>query len=98
MNELLSAYTGQQVVVETDTPLSYLGRLEAADETHIKLTECAIYDEVAVQVSLDEYLIEAMKYGPAVQRHELLVKRRRVVAIGPLDQVVDPMDVSDDAV
>ncbi len=90
MTNLLDNYRDEQVVVDTDSRLSYLGRLTGGDEHYLRLTDVAIYDLEVVRVSLEEYLIECAKEGAPVSRKEILIKQSRVMAVSRLSDIIQP--------
>jgi hypothetical protein len=88
MTELWQDYLNQQVVVDTDSHLSFIGTLVALDDKYVKLAEVAVYDEKVVRVTLEQYLVEALKHGVPSSRRELLVRQHRIVAFGRLADIV----------
>jgi small nuclear ribonucleoprotein (snRNP)-like protein len=80
-------FVGQEVVVDTDTPNLYLGKLQSVDQTAIELTEVDVHDSETTTTPRDLYIINTAKYGIKRNRERVLVRMARVVSISRLSEV-----------
>ncbi|MHC4662498.1 MAG: hypothetical protein ACYS8W_12480 [Planctomycetota bacterium] len=85
----LEEFSGRNVVVDTATPLLYVGRLTGADEHFITLEDVDVHDLSTATTSKDVYLIESRKLGIKKNRHKAKVRRDVIVSISLLDDIVE---------
>ena len=86
----LSQFVGQDVVVDTDGPIIYIGTLERVSE------EALVFSEVDVHYIHDGlssgtkevYVMESKKFGVRSNRKATWVRLARVMSISRLDDVV----------
>jgi hypothetical protein len=82
-------FGGKNVVIDTSTPLLYVGRLTAADGHFVTLEEVDVHDLSTATTSKDVYLIESRKLGIKKNRHKTKVRRDVIVSISLLDDIVE---------
>lgn len=92
-----SDYIDHTVVIDTDTPLTYIGRLAAIDGSYLKLAEVTMHDSDQSRLSTDAYLAECAELGARPSRRELLLRLPRVVSISKLADIVVPGRLSEQA-
>jgi small nuclear ribonucleoprotein (snRNP)-like protein len=88
-SEALASFVGKAVVVDTSTPILYIGTLEGVDEFFLTLADCDVHDVGEGASTKEVYCIEARKFG--VKKNRRLVKLRKalVVSISLLDDVIE---------
>jgi len=86
--ELLGAYTGKRILVETDTAMAFIGDLIAIDPDEIKLGDVTIFDDRVVKISLEEYILEILEQDAPEVREEMLIKQTRIICVSPLERIV----------
>ena len=87
--ERLKECLGREVVIDTDTPLLYVGTLASADEVFYELTHADVHDSTATTTTRDMYIINVQKYGIKKNRDRVLVRRSRVVSLSLLSEVTE---------
>ena len=87
--ERLSEHLGREVVIDTDTPLLYVGTLALVDEAFYELTDADVHDGTATTTTRDMYIINVQKYGIKKNRDRVLVRRDRIVSLSLLEDVTE---------
>jgi len=82
-----ASYVGTDVVLDTKSPLVYIGRLEEADEWFLVLAEVDVHDRRDSHSTKDVYLMEAKKFGIRKNRERATVRANDVISISKLDDV-----------
>jgi hypothetical protein len=85
----LDAYVGSIVVLDTATPLLYLGTLERVHEGFLTLTDVDVQDSSQMNSTKEIYILEARKFGVKKNRHRVEVRGDVVVSISRLDEVIE---------
>ncbi|MBI4613220.1 MAG: hypothetical protein HY720_06375 [Planctomycetes bacterium] len=86
--ESLAPFVGQNVVVDTATPLVYIGRLTEARGDVLLLADVDVHDRSESQTSKEVYVMEAKKLGIKANRRSVIVRSDVVVSISLLDEVI----------
>ncbi len=79
---------GRPVVVDTCTPMLYLGTLVQVDAGLLHLEGVDVHDSTESQASKELYIIEAKKFGVKVNRKSARVVGGTVVSVSPLEDVI----------
>ena len=87
MQEWLEALRGLKVVLDTQGPLLYVGRLHAFDSETIVLHDADVHDRNDGAAGKELYVLEAKTTGIRVNRRRVFVRRCDVVSISALDDV-----------
>ncbi len=87
--DLLAELKGQMVVVDLASPYVCLGRLERLDAGFLELTEADLHDFRDSQATRELYVYESARLGVRRNRARVLIRRDEVVAITPLDGVLE---------
>ena len=85
--ERFRTLVGQDVVVDTDSPQVYLGKLESVDHEFVALTEADVHDSQSTTTTRDLYIINTAKFGIKKNRERVLVRTPRVVSLSLLTEV-----------
>ena len=86
--EKLESYLGKTVVLDTKTPLVYLGTLKQVDDFFIILEDADVHDMTESTNSKEYYTLEASKHGVQKNRHRVAVRAEHVVSFSLLQDVV----------
>ena len=87
MADPLERMIGEDVVLDTGTPIIYIGRLvELADHVFV-LEEADMHDCRDGHLDKEAYLAEASKDGRAVNRRRVVVMRSAVISVSRLADV-----------
>jgi hypothetical protein len=85
----LKHFTGKNVVLDTSTPIVYIGRLESVSEKFIGLKNVDVHDTSGGGSTKEVYCIDARKYGIKKNRNFALVSRNAVISVSLLEDVVE---------
>lgn len=88
----LDRYLNRRVVLDTDSPVVYIGMLRSVDELGIWLSDADMHDRSDGHSTKEEYVSESRDLARAgttrVNRRRVYVERRAVISISALDEVV----------
>ena len=85
----LEKFVGSEVVVDTATPIVYIGRLEEVDESFLTLADCDVHDTTEGSSTKELYCIEAKKHGVKKNRARVKVRQPFVVSVSLLEDVIE---------
>lgn len=85
----LRELTGEEVVLDTNSPYLYIGRLAEVDEWFIRLEDADVHDSTETRTTKEVYLIEARKYGVKKNRLSVLVRADKVISASRLSEVIE---------
>jgi hypothetical protein len=77
---------GITVIVETNGPLTYVGRYDSEDERGVHMLDVGVHDE-AGGVPKDEYLRKSAKFGIRTEHKHLVVPVEQVLRITRLGAI-----------
>ena len=86
--DALKRMIGDLVVLDTGSPIVYIGRLKEITELTFVLTETDMHDCRDGHANKERYLIEAHDDGLQANRHEIVVMRSVVISASRLADVV----------
>ena len=86
--EALRELLGTIVVVDTDAPFIYLGRLEGADSEFLRLGQVDAHEIGKASLSKERYVHEARNIGVRSNRKCTWVNLARVLSISRLEDVL----------
>lgn len=78
----------QNVVVDTDSSIVYIGRLAAIGSDYLTLADVDVHDTSDSRSSKEGYAHETRKLGTRANRKEVLVRLARVLSISKLDDII----------
>ena len=86
----LREFVGKDVVVDTDSSIFYVGRLEDVKQQHLVFSKVDVHDTAGLPITTTKeiYVMESCKYGVRANRKSVHVRLARVVSISPLDDIV----------
>ncbi len=88
MSEPLQRLIGETVVLDTGTPIVYVGKLiEVGDHTFL-LESADMHDCRDGHATQEAYIAELREAGVAVNRRRIVVMRTAVISVSRLDDVV----------
>ncbi len=79
---------GCEVVIDTRTPVVYIGTLTAAEEDFLVLEEVDVHDINDTQTTKELYILEAKKSGIKKNRNRVDVRLDQIVSISRLNDVI----------
>ena len=88
-SEGLKDFAGKTVVIDTKTPLIYLGRLSAIRENSVLLEDVDVHDINDTPTTKEIYIMEARKYGVKKNRHSTQLTMDQIVSISKLEDVIE---------
>lgn len=80
---------GSNVVIDTNSPYLYIGKLIEVDEWFITLTDVDVHDQHEGSSTKEYYIIEAKKYGIKVNRKKVSIRKAQIISFSRLDEVVE---------
>jgi hypothetical protein len=80
---------GQVVVVDTDGPVFFIGRLAAAGPEFLSLEDVDVRHQGDTPTSRERYIIEARRLGVRPSRKRAEVRLERVVGLSRLEDVIE---------
>lgn len=86
--QVLQAYVGRQVVLDTAGPIVYLGNLKEAHEAGFWLENADIHDSREGHAGKELYVYESKVGGVRSNRQRVFVMRSTVISLSALDEVV----------
>ncbi len=87
MKAALDTLVGRNVVLDTEGPFLYLGRLGEVTDHGFWLEDADVHDRDEGHASKESYVFEAKLHGIHVNRTRVFVMRTAVVSISALDDV-----------
>ncbi len=87
--EELLQFVGETIVVDTRTPLVYLGRLAEVKDGFAVLEEVDVHDIGDTPTTKEVYILEARKFGVKKNRHRAHVSLEQVVSVSRLDDIIE---------
>jgi hypothetical protein len=88
MSDPLKEMLGEQVVLDTLTPILYIGTLEKVTEAAFILQDTDLHDCRDGHANKETYLAEAHRSGTPVNRRRVVVMRSAVISVSRLADVV----------
>ncbi len=88
MNDPLERMLNEPVVLDTDTPIVYLGLLKEVTPLTFVLTEADMHDCRDGHATKEQYLHESREKGITVNRRQVVVMRSVVISVSRLADVV----------
>jgi hypothetical protein len=85
----LARFTGEEVVLDTQGPLIYIGRLVEVGATYVAMVEADVHDTNDSRASKDLYILETRDLGVRVNRSLVLIMRSQVASASLLRDVAD---------
>ena len=89
MSPSFAGHVGHLVVVDTDGPVFYIGRLASVSEDFLILEDVDVRHQGDTPTSRERYLIEARRLGVRPSRRRAEVVLARVVGISRLDDIIE---------
>lgn len=88
MSSSLSDLVGCEVVLDTATPIVYMGRLKSFDEHGFWLEDADLHNVSEGHAPREQYIAESARDGIRVNRRFVFVLRTAVYSISALSDVV----------
>jgi len=88
VDESLQSMLNEQVVLDTGTPILYIGTLVEATPSTLVLVDADMHDCRDGHANKEVYLAEAHREGFPVNRRRVVVMRSSVISVSRLADVV----------
>ncbi len=85
---MIGELIGKIVVVDTDSSMIAIGRLNSVDSDSIMLEDVDFHDRSDAHSSKELYIINIKKLGVKPNRKKVYILRERIVAISELDDFI----------
>jgi hypothetical protein len=89
LSDPLARFQGEEVVLDTQGPLIFIGRLMEVGAGHVVLVDADVHDTNDSRASKDLYVLETRDLGIRVNRAMVMVMRGEVASVSFLRDVVD---------
>lgn len=87
--ETLKQFLGKEVVLDTKSPLIFLGRLVSLDESALVLEDADVHDAAELPKRKEVYVLEARKHGIKANRRKVVVWSHEIVSVSLLEDVIE---------
>lgn len=77
----------EKVVLDVAGPYLYIGTLEAVDPNSVTLVDADVHNMHESNTGLEKYLIDTRRHGIRINRKRVIVLRRNIMSISPLEAV-----------
>ncbi len=81
-------FLGKPVVVDTTSPLLYIGTLKAVDDHFLELETTDVHDRGEGHSTNERYALESRKSGVRANRKRVAIRLPAVVSLSLLDDVI----------
>ncbi len=88
MNGTLDSMLNESVVLDTATPILYIGTLTEVTDATFALSDADMHDCRDGHATKEAYLADARSEGVAVNRRKVVVMRSVVISLSRLEDVV----------
>ncbi len=88
MTDPLTSMSHEPVVVDTATPIVYIGTLAEVHEHALVLTDADMHDCRDGHADKELYLRDTREHGVATNRRRIVVLRSAVISVSRLEDVV----------
>lgn len=85
----IESFVGKSVVIDTTSPIVYIGKLTSVSDDTLKLEEVDVHDMRETGTGKDLYLINAKKHGVKMNRKEVTVLRHTVACVSLLEDIIE---------
>ncbi len=85
---MYSHFLKQNIVVDTDTHLSYVGLLIRFEEHSFLLEDVLIIDTKIIKIPVEKYLIECSEHGFSPSRKSIWINANKVISISLLSDII----------
>ncbi len=75
-------------MVETNGPLTYVGRYDSEDQHGVHMLDVGVHDASADQGSKDDYVRKSAKFGIRTNHKHLIVPMQQVFRITKLGEMI----------
>lgn len=87
-NKLDSDLVGKEVVVDTKSPIVYIGVLESVKDDFIALRDVDVHDINDTSTTKEVYILQASKFGIKKNRSNVHIFLSEIVSISKLDDII----------
>ncbi|MCO6438949.1 MAG: hypothetical protein J5J06_17785 [Phycisphaerae bacterium] len=88
MDDALSRMIGKPVVLDTGTPIVFIGTLEEIGEHVFVLASADMHDCRDGHANKEHYLADTFQDGVTVNRRRIVVMRNAIISVSLLEDIV----------
>lgn len=85
----LQDFIGQNIVIDTNSPYIYLGKLVEIDKWFITLEAVDVHDQKESSSTKEKYIMEAKKSGIKQNRKNVVVRQDQIISVSRLDDITE---------
>ncbi len=85
---IYSHFLKQNIVVDTETYLFYVGQLVQFEERSFLLSDVLIIDTTIIKIPVEKYLIECSEQGFSPSRKSIWINANKVISISLLSDII----------
>lgn len=79
---------GKKVVIDTNSPYIYLGKLVNSNDLFIILENVDVHDQKECGATKEQYINEAVKTGIKINRKSVTIRKDQIISFSKLDDVI----------
>lgn len=79
---------GQNIVIDTNSPYIYLGKLVEIDKWFITLENVDVHDQKEGHATKEKYIMEARKSGINKNRKSVVIRQDQIISFSKLNDVI----------
>jgi small nuclear ribonucleoprotein (snRNP)-like protein len=80
--------TGEKVVIDTNSPYIYLGKLTACNDWFITLENVDVHDQKEGSATKEQYINESAKTGIKINRKRVMIRKDQIISFSKLDDII----------
>ena len=92
---MLEEYLNENVVVDTESKVAYIGTLAKIEERSLHLNEVVLFDDTVNRIPLEQFLIECASFGASPSRKSIWINRDKVLSVSRLRDITVPGTLAD---
>ena len=85
----LESFIGHVVVLDTASPLIYIGTLDTVADGFLTLADVDVQDSKQIKSSKELYVLEARKFGIKKNRVSVTVRGDVLISVSKLEDVIE---------
>jgi len=79
---------GEKVVIDTNSPYIYLGKIVDCNNWFITLEDVDVHDQKEGRATKEQYINESAKTGIKINRKRVVICKDQIISFSRLDEVI----------
>ena len=79
---------GEKIIIDTNAPYIYLGKLLVCDDWFITLEDVDVHDQKEGSATKEQYINEVAKTGIKANRKRVIIRKDQNISFSRLDDVI----------